>query len=110
MVTTVAKATAKWRKEARISLVSGLISLLSLLLTAIATRLGFAICILAGGLAVLYGHSSRFEMKSSEVELRGKGMSMTGLILGYIAVGAVYVRIIIYLIPGPPYPPFFMSR
>jgi Domain of unknown function (DUF4190) len=54
---------------------------------------------LLGVVAVICGHIALSQIKSSAGRLTGRGMALTGLILGYIEI-ALMLLIIIFLLSG----------
>src|SRR6185503_4659346 len=57
--------------------------------------------ILAGIPAIILGHISRSAIRNSMGRLKGEGMALAGLILGYISVAAIPVVLIIATIAIP---------
>lgn len=60
----------------------------SLVLGVIST---LAFTIFAGFSAILLGHLSRSDIKSSNGELKGKGMALAGLVLGYLSLAFLFI-------------------
>lgn len=54
----------------------------------------FFVMFLAAVLAVVFGHWSRAEIRASAGRLKGAGMAMAGLILGYLGVSMIPILII----------------
>src|SRR5713226_9680509 len=54
----------------------------------------FFVVLPASILAVVFGHWSRAEIRASAGRLKGEGMAMAGLILGYLGVSMIPILII----------------
>src|SRR5205807_111127 len=52
-------------------------------------------------LAIIFGHISLSEIRKSAGRLKGEGLAMTGLVLGYVGVAAIPVILIIAAIAIP---------
>ena len=60
---------------------------------------GLVVCYVIGVPAIILGHISRSQIKRSDGELRGAGIALVGLILGYLGVVTSVANWIMYIVP-----------
>lgn len=48
--------------------------------------------------AIITGHMARAEIRRRPLELEGDGMAVTGLVLGWVMVGAVLAAILVFIL------------
>jgi hypothetical protein len=86
--------------KATLSLVLGILSFAMFGVFAGRPSVGNMLGVLIGILAILLGHFSRSSIKKSPDLLKGKGMALAGLILGYLGAVPPILALIILKIPG----------
>lgn len=62
------------------------------------TVLPFVASIVASIVAIITGHMARAEIRRRPHELEGDGLAITGLVLGWVMVGAVIAAILVFIL------------